>query len=361
VPGLEVKDMKKLAIIAIAMLVSVALLAGMTNAGQTAAITTDKDQYEQGETVHITITNTCRSTIILEGFWIEDEGCETVYSASTVQFPIQLLPGETFRAEWDQVTDTGETAVPGTYTIMTENDYVKIVILSPPQPSIEVSTDSQTYTVGEDVQIIMTNVGTENVICPGYWIEDANGVVIYTPNTVLYMRPIAPGESITFIWNQMDDAGNQVATGTYLVCTLQDRIGINIFEGPNVEVLADKPVYEMGEKIRITITNTGDLPTTVTNGFCVADKDGNVIYTPNMLAFMIPLNPGASIVYTWDQTDDGGSQVVPGAYTVITQQGSVTIHIIGPVLAGHGAAQGGSSVDGPGHFIPKPVGHTFRI
>ena len=111
----------------------------------------------------------------------------------------------------------------------------------------------------------------------------------------------------------------------------------------------------LGEKIQITIANTGDMPAVVSNAYSIQAHNGKTVYAPNVLTFMRPLYAGTSIEYTWDQIDDEGHQVDAGTYTIITEQGTVTIEISGPTH--FDTAQPKL----PGNFVPKPTGHTIRI
>ena len=355
--------MKKMAIFAIAVLASAALLSGIVNAGSSVQLTTNKSEYETGETVLITVYNDCRSTITFEGYWIEDAAYQAVYTPSGVDFPVILAPGETFRGEWYQNTDSGDMAVPGAYTVATATESVKVTILAPQVPVLEAATDSQAYIIGQEVQVTVTNVGSAPAINAGFWVENDRSEFVYAPNTILFPVPTAPGESVTYVWDQKDQAGCQVPMGQYYVCTPDSRTEIGIFMGPSVNVQADREVYEADQPVIITLTNTGDMPIMVSNTYTITDQTGRVVYTPNVLAFMRPLNPGTSIEFVWEQVDNEGRQVPDGEYRAVTDQGSVSFVIDAPnepLQAEHPSQSFGNAETGL-EFIPKHAGPNHRI
>ena len=366
----EVKNMKKMAMIAISILMTVALLSCIVNAGPIVSVSTDKEIYAQGESVLITITNNCRGQIVLDGYTIEDETGREIYSAQMVNGQLILQPGERFTDVWMQVDDSGNQVAPGAYIIDVVGETAKITIKESGQASIEISTDRTDYLLGEEVVITITNTGNNNVIVPnGYWVEDTKGTIVYTPNMVAYMRPLAPGESISYSWDQIGDDGYQVEVGAYVICTDKASVDINIIESVPIEVTVDKTVYEQGETVVITMTNAGNKQAVIPGAYWIEDSIGNIIFTPNMPAYMIPLAPGASIEFTWDMTDDMGNQVVPGTYSVCTNQNKITIDITAPENGSNNDGHTLSSHTNPGtgvlqmpshSFTPKPSGLRVR-
>jgi len=354
--------MKKMAIVTIAMYVMIAMLSSAAIADTTGSVSTDKLEYIAGETVMITITNNNQNSIALNGFTIENVNGDLIYSPSMLAYTKTLPPGEVFTDIWMQIDDNGDVVGPGTYTVKIEQDSVQIAILAPEETSLNVATDKLDYAVGENIIITLTNIGSKNVGVNGFWVEGNTGDILYTPKMLAYMRPLAPGESIEFTWDQTDDNGNPVAAGTYSICTQLNSVDIAIIEYVPIEVAVDKPGYKQGENILITLTNTGNKDASILNGYWIEDAGGSVVYTPKMLAYMRPLAPGASIEYTWDQTDDQGNPVVPGTYNVCTQQGNVTIEITAPGPGMNGQIHVGHSSVGPdnqsqhNHFKPKPTG-----
>jgi hypothetical protein len=361
--------MKKMAIMTIAMLVMVAALASIVNANSVASVSTDKAKYAQGENVLITITNNCRGPLTISGYIIENEKNERVYSQLTLGCGIIMKPGGTFSDVWMQNDINGGMAVPGIYTISIDQESIQITILAA-EPAIELGTDKPIYSNGESVMIVMSNIGpTSTSICNGYWIEDSRGSVVYTPKMLAYMVPLPPGGSIVYTWDQTDGNGNHLTTGTYTICTSQDRVEIVLARGAEIQVLADGSSYASGENVDITLSNNGDMAGSIGNGYWIEDSRGNVVYAPMMLAYMRPLPVGESIEYVWDQTDANGNQVAPGIYNICTPESKITIEITEPNLdMNSGQTHSNPSVTIPEnlqmpdqHFTPKPSTQRVRI
>ncbi|MBA3046207.1 MAG: hypothetical protein KKH41_07030 [Candidatus Thermoplasmatota archaeon] len=360
--------MKKMAIMAITMLTMVAVLSSVVNANSIASVSTDKKEYEQRENVQILITNNCRGALALCDYSIQNENGENVYTPKIVAYSTILQPGEIYTYIWTQTDDNGNMVVPGTYDVIIDYDSVQITILAAEEPNVGLVTDKSDYLVEQNILITMTNNDDKYVIVSNeYWVEDAKGNVIYTPRMVTFFRPLAPGAFIEYTWNQIDDQGKYIAPGAYTVCILQDSVRINIIDTPQIEVVTDKPIYDYGESVQITFTNVGDYTISVCTGYFVLDSNGEIVYTPNMIAFTPPLPPGSSIEYTWDQTVDDGTQVLPGTYIICTQHGSVTIDITAPNqntnnggLTNNGHSNSGTDLEIQQIITPKPVGPRIR-
>ncbi|HEY9206245.1 MAG TPA: hypothetical protein VIO58_10030 [Candidatus Methanoperedens sp.] len=86
---------------------------------------------------------------------------------------------------------------------------------------------------------------------------------------------------------------------------------------PAVSFSTDKSAYNQGELVTFTITNDGtetiDLPNSapwrVENA-----KTVERVFTPIALDVITPLDPGQSMSWTWDQSNDEGKQVPAGTY-----------------------------------------------
>ena len=100
-----------------------------------------------------------------------------------------------------------------------------------------------------------------------------------------------------------------------------------------VTVATDKAIYRPGEPVRftLTVTNTGAAPVTVTRSsgqrydFIVRSADGAEVWRWSRGRFFTQaleeetIGPGRSLTFaeTWDQRDNDGRQVPPGAYQVV--------------------------------------------
>lgn len=103
------------------------------------------------------------------------------------------------------------------------------------------TTDKSAYNVGEVVIITFTNNGDEAVIIPdGYVILDETGKEVYSPNCLMYVPPLAPGESMVYTWDMTRNDGKTTEPGDYTVYTSWDTAEFKVIE-PASETLHKSP------------------------------------------------------------------------------------------------------------------------
>ena len=152
--------------------------------------------------------------------------------------------------------------------------------------------------------------------------------MIYSPNILRFYQELAPGESREDTWDQTDDAGKQVNSGSYTICTQWGSIQIHIEAVEEIiTVTTDKVNYGVGEDVIITFTNDGNEAVLFYPEW-VEDVDGKIVRSPRVLLYPLVLEPGDSTVNTWDQRDDHGKLVEPGQYTIRTLWDSIEIDIM---------------------------------
>lgn len=87
-------------------------------------------------------------------------------------------------------------------------------------PSLEITTEKDQYAIGEPINFTITNSGSTRLfpIGWGYSITGPNGEH-YAPNSVLRMMLVAlpPGNSIHWVWNQLDSNSTQASLGQYSI------------------------------------------------------------------------------------------------------------------------------------------------
>ncbi len=88
----------------------------------------------------------------------------------------------------------------------------------------DVTTDKETYVVGEEVTIYITNNGPQEYkILGGYYVTTQNGEPVCDPYRAIVWILILPGGTVTYHWNQtyansaFGADGEQVAPGKYVV------------------------------------------------------------------------------------------------------------------------------------------------
>ena len=85
--------------------------------------------------------------------------------------------------------------------------------------NLVLSTDKANYEAGEEIIITFTNEGDCVDTVPAFWIEDEGGEFIYAPDKLMFVKPLAPGESDITLWDQTDGSGELVAPGYYTIKT----------------------------------------------------------------------------------------------------------------------------------------------
>ena len=99
-----------------------------------------------------------------------------------------------------------------------------------------------------------------------------------------------------------------------------DKTNINDNETNSALIMAtDKTVYDRGEPINITVSNTGDEQLTFPNaalGLTIRNALTNESYPIFSAQVITTLGPGDSKSVAWDQTGGDGNQVPKGDYVV---------------------------------------------
>ncbi len=205
--------------------------------------------------------------------------------------------------------------------------------------AINLSTDKNTYNLGENISIYMTNIGKNILEHPnGYGdatIMDVEGNIVFngwavdTGNSSLW-----PYQKVTVgTWDQRDNNNLQVPVGTYVIKKEYGGITASTSfiialddEASAIMVSTDQEAYGIGDCVVINITNIGNETLFHPNGwggFTIEDNNGEVIYDVQINIEMITsLKPGETQkIGTWEQLDKAGVQVQPGTYTIIKEYG----------------------------------------
>ncbi len=100
----------------------------------------------------------------------------------------------------------------------------------------------------------------------------------------------------------------------------------NAQEGATFKV--SKQVFGPTQKVTFTLANNTESIVTLSCGapWQIFKHDGSPVFSPISITVMIYLEPGKEITWTWDQKDNEGNQVQPGAYVVVlkTSKGSMS-------------------------------------
>jgi len=96
-------------------------------------------------------------------------------------------------------------------------------------------------------------------------------------------------------------------------------------EGPSLSIITEKMDFSLGEKIQITIINTGNTLLTFSDasyGLQVVGLDGRILYSPIAAQVISTLEPKEEQTFVWDQTKNDGEQVIEGRYKIVSNASS---------------------------------------
>lgn len=107
------------------------------------------------------------------------------------------------------------------------------------------------------------------------------------------------------------------ALGSFFITLTLQQQGLEFVDGQSVSILVDKNDYKLGEKIVITIVNTGtstislsgDLPS-----LKIRALDGTVFFSTSFEG--LTLEPRAQHVFEWNQLKNDNSQILEGRYVI---------------------------------------------
>ncbi len=149
----------------------------------------------------------------------------------------------------------------------------------------------------------------------------------------IFITPIKPGEPILVHFSEpiiINVEVKGITPTTHMVTETLSIITTCIELPPrpwsNLSISTDKEVYEVGEGVRITLTNKGDkvvrIKPSIPWVICPYSLEENrishfCIYEPPRDDKWIILSSGSSITWVWNQTSTWDSVVEPGHYTVV--------------------------------------------
>jgi hypothetical protein len=108
--------------------------------------------------------------------------------------------------------------------------------------NLTVTTEKDQYSIGEPINITITNNGDARLfpVGWGYSVVGPDGKQ-YAPSGVLRMMLVAliPGNSVHWLWNQMDGNGTQVPTGSYTITSsyIEDGTSKDITDSKIIEII----------------------------------------------------------------------------------------------------------------------------
>ncbi len=336
----------------------------------------ERDIYDFNESIDFTITNEGEETIQISNDQhvtpdeierLEDGTWEEInfdYREQTMPASVFLEPEESYTYTWDQ-TEYDEDGNPspagsGEYRV-TWYEQENFTIRS---ENIEVRTDKEEYSIGEDVKTYIENHGEETITISTTTPATPDYIRRYNRTTEKWEEinfddqdevgtatvDLEPGDNESYTWDQMEytnDEGTQVDPGNYEVEWENETSQFTIEEEEKekeVEVWTDKTEYEREEDVEIYIENQGDEEFMLSStSLIVPDEierleDGNweeINFEDQDEGLTVPqyLPPGENESYTWDQTEysDGTSEWVgTGEYRVEWENETSEFEIVEP-------------------------------
>ena len=330
-----------------------ALLSGLAY-----SLTTNESNYQPGQPIQIslTVTNTSSQPIKtidgpdLDHFVVTENGVQ-VWESESFILPLAglatLQPGQSFTDTdtWNGVPDLGRPSqsvlMGGSFTLTDQSvpgaGSTNFTIDSP--LSYSITTDKDTYTVGQPIQITYTQTNTSSqpvtadtgpsdfTITPG----GQSAPVASLPGTWTTQSPtttLQPGQSIseTAIWNGVANVGLQSGANVLGEVTVSDSaappvtVGFQITNPIVTGFIATSSSFVAGDPVTLTYTatNSGDVPVTVLNspGSFSIQEELQIQYsevfsqTGSATGPLVTLQPGQSLTQSATWTPSGGQAPV---------------------------------------------------
>ena len=147
----------------------------------------------------------------------------------------------------------------------------------------------------------------------------------------IIITPIKPGKPIIVHLSEpiivnIKVAGVTPKTSTLPLINKTVSIKLPLRPWSDLSISTDKKVYEVGEHVRITLTNKGNKVVRIKPSIPWVIRPYNpeknrishfCIYEPPRDDKWIVLNPGSSVTWVWNQTSTWGFKVEPGDYAVV--------------------------------------------
>jgi len=96
---------------------------------------------------------------------------------------------------------------------------------------------------------------------------------------------------------------------------------LEFVEGSSLSIVTEKTDFDFGEKITITIINSGTNQLTFSDasyGLQIRGLDGRVLYSPIAAQVISLLEPKEEKTFVWSQMKNDGDQALAGTYKITT-------------------------------------------
>ena len=93
-------------------------------------------------------------------------------------------------------------------------------------------------------------------------------------------------------------------------------------DGSSISIVTEKSDFKKGEKIKITIINSGTTPLTFSDtsyGLKITGLFGILMYSPPASQVVTTLKPSEEIEFIWDQMKNDNAPVLEGLYKISSE------------------------------------------
>jgi len=102
---------------------------------------------------------------------------------------------------------------------------------------------------------------------------------------------------------------------------MENNNQLEFVEGSSISIVTEKTDFDLGEKITITIINSGTNQLTFSDaslGLQIKGLDGRVLYSPTADQVISLLEPKEEKIFVWFQMKNDGDQALAGTYKITT-------------------------------------------
>ena len=100
--------------------------------------------------------------------------------------------------------------------------------------SLSIVTEKTNFTLGEPISITIVNSGTDELKFPdasyGLIIKQLDSIPIFSPTAAQVISNLDSHEDVTFVWDQIQNNGDQILEGTYKITSKAITLDGSIIE-----------------------------------------------------------------------------------------------------------------------------------
>lgn len=265
------------------------------DAGAPVVITTDKQVYNPGETVAMTITGTASGNLTLDGPGGYSETFAFSGSASTAITLSTLMTAGTYPINW-RVVDAAGSAVSGTHAIDVAGIQVKVR---------EATLDKAKYASTDNIKLSLTiESNTDLAATIKTWIAGPDGG--YTPGASIGVNLVSSGQSSMV---SLDEAFSTTVLGIH-------RLVYGVYSGEML-LTSGAEVFDVGDAVLLGLaTDKSDYPNGTEAVNAAASLFGNASGTMELFVDGVSVGSETVAMNGFTTVNSPLAGVVPGSHTL---------------------------------------------